>query len=376
MSLIHNAAHDLYYKNNVNKSVPYRFLKNRGINDLSIEKFKLGYSFEPFKLYDTLKKLYSWEDIKDSNLFNIKENEKGAIYFDRFVTFITIPLLQNNNIVSYTSRRVNNEYPKHLHLSGGFNLPYNSNTICKHNILLIVESPLDAIILEQEGFSAISVFGANGINKEQISYINNFKGKIVWLFDNEKKMIITKGIKKSFNPGQEGALKSALFLWKELQKESFIGILPYYDEALQKVDITSLFLYNKETFYNTIKQVIENSIPYKTTFHFQRYEEKVKKKQEKVYEKELLMDQIKNYPLIKLLKDYINIEETGFGGQALCPFHEETKGSFTIYNNTNHYICFGCGQKGDFIEFIRKYYDVDFKRAIEKIKENYRHLFV
>lgn len=37
-----------------------------------------------------------------------------------------------------------------------------------------------------------------------------------------------------------------------------------------------------------------------------------------------------------------------------CPFHEDDKPSCRIYTETNTFHCFGCGAKGDTIEFIQK----------------------
>ena len=38
--------------------------------------------------------------------------------------------------------------------------------------------------------------------------------------------------------------------------------------------------------------------------------------------------------------------------QGVCPFHDETEGSFTVYANTEKYHCFGCGAHGDVLDFV------------------------
>lgn len=55
--------------------------------------------------------------------------------------------------------------------------------------------------------------------------------------------------------------------------------------------------------------------------------------------------------------------------QALCPFHEERTPSFTIYHESNTYHCFGCGENGDNINFVKKLYGVQFKEAINIITQ-------
>lgn len=55
-----------------------------------------------------------------------------------------------------------------------------------------------------------------------------------------------------------------------------------------------------------------------------------------------------------------------------CPLpshnHEEKKPSCALYNDTNSYFCFGCGAKGDYINFVELTQNVDFKQALEIIK--------
>ncbi len=49
---------------------------------------------------------------------------------------------------------------------------------------------------------------------------------------------------------------------------------------------------------------------------------------------------------------------------ALCPFHVERSPSFHVHRPTNTFCCFGCGAKGDGIEFIRRYRGLDFVAAV------------
>lgn len=55
--------------------------------------------------------------------------------------------------------------------------------------------------------------------------------------------------------------------------------------------------------------------------------------------------------------------------QARCPMpgHEERTPSFTIYPDTNHFYCYGCGRGGDPLKFIQymERLENDFPRALE-----------
>ena len=53
------------------------------------------------------------------------------------------------------------------------------------------------------------------------------------------------------------------------------------------------------------------------------------------------------------------------GGFICCPFHKEKTASMKIYDSSYH--CFGCGEHGDVIDFVRKYEQIGFKEAFEKL---------
>ena len=53
--------------------------------------------------------------------------------------------------------------------------------------------------------------------------------------------------------------------------------------------------------------------------------------------------------------------------QGLCPFHEETEGSFTVYADTQRFHCFGCGAGGDVLDFIQRIDGVDLPEAIRRL---------
>ncbi|MDE2753013.1 MAG: CHC2 zinc finger domain-containing protein [Gemmatimonadota bacterium] len=40
--------------------------------------------------------------------------------------------------------------------------------------------------------------------------------------------------------------------------------------------------------------------------------------------------------------------------QGVCPFHEEGEGSFTVYADSERFYCFGCGEGGDVLDFVRR----------------------
>ncbi|WP_372005588.1 DNA primase [Tistrella mobilis] len=52
---------------------------------------------------------------------------------------------------------------------------------------------------------------------------------------------------------------------------------------------------------------------------------------------------------------------------GLCPFHNEKTPSFTVSDDKGFYYCFGCGAKGDAIDFEMKLGGFDFRETVERL---------
>ena len=53
--------------------------------------------------------------------------------------------------------------------------------------------------------------------------------------------------------------------------------------------------------------------------------------------------------------------------QGVCPFHDEREGSFTVYGDTERWYCFGCGEGGDVLDFVRRIEDLSLPEAIRRL---------
>ncbi len=53
--------------------------------------------------------------------------------------------------------------------------------------------------------------------------------------------------------------------------------------------------------------------------------------------------------------------------QAVCPFHEEQEGSFTVYADTERWYCFGCGEGGDVLDFLQRIEGLSLPEAIRRL---------
>lgn len=71
--------------------------------------------------------------------------------------------------------------------------------------------------------------------------------------------------------------------------------------------------------------------------------------------------------LVDLIGSYLALKKAGKNYQALCPFHTEKTGSFTVSPDKQIYYCFGCGAHGNAIGFLMNYAQLEFVEAVEQL---------
>ena len=53
--------------------------------------------------------------------------------------------------------------------------------------------------------------------------------------------------------------------------------------------------------------------------------------------------------------------------QGVCPFHDETEGSFTVYAASEKFYCFGCGARGDVLDFVGRMEGLTLPEAMQRL---------
>lgn len=69
--------------------------------------------------------------------------------------------------------------------------------------------------------------------------------------------------------------------------------------------------------------------------------------------------------LVDVIGSYLKLERRGYDYWACCPFHHEKTPSFHINAADKYYHCFGCGESGDVIGFVKGYENVDYAQAVQ-----------
>ena len=75
--------------------------------------------------------------------------------------------------------------------------------------------------------------------------------------------------------------------------------------------------------------------------------------------------------IVDVIGKEVKLKREGANYSGLCPFHGEKTPSFKVSEQKQFFKCFGCGESGDVIAFVMKYYHLDFMEAVKKLADEY-----
>jgi len=332
--LIKKEIAKIYYNNLLSNEQALTYLKNRKINVSTVKKYKLGYCDKNIA-HRTLNNKYTQEQLSHTGMFYKSQD----LMNDRIV----FPMFQGTEVVFFTSRYIGHltKVPPHLHQRGKIELPYNYNSIKKDNVI-IVESPIDCLTLEQRGYPSIATMGTYGLRYEHI--IKELPKSCYICFDMDK---------------NESGQKASLSLGEKLYKyniDAKIILMP------MDMDVNDFFKKYTKKYFN---KLVERSILYSTTDHYHKNRNKIYKPKKTKFHNNLDIN-----IAIRTLSITKNTKTTRY--QVRCPFHPETKPSFTVYPESNSFYCYSCHKGGTAYHLIKEFYKLNHQETIKKIKEIYK----
>ncbi len=73
--------------------------------------------------------------------------------------------------------------------------------------------------------------------------------------------------------------------------------------------------------------------------------------------------------IVEVVKRYVELRRAGNRWVAPCPFHQETKPSFSVNEEEGFFYCFGCQAAGDVFDFYGRINGLDFKDTLVQLAE-------
>ncbi|EMG38770.1 DNA primase [Desulfocurvibacter africanus PCS] len=73
--------------------------------------------------------------------------------------------------------------------------------------------------------------------------------------------------------------------------------------------------------------------------------------------------------MVEIVRRYVDLKPMSGRFVAPCPFHQETKPSFSVNPELGFYYCFGCQASGDVFDFYARMNGLEFREALEALAE-------
>ena len=71
--------------------------------------------------------------------------------------------------------------------------------------------------------------------------------------------------------------------------------------------------------------------------------------------------------IVDIARRYVDLKRNGPRWVAPCPFHQETKPSFSVHEEQGLFYCFGCHASGDIFDFYGRINGLDFRDTLEQL---------
>lgn len=245
------------------------YIRNRGLKDETLKKFKIGYSPNNWdNLYRFLKtKGYQEVDLVLSGMI-IKKDNGG--YYDRFRNRVMFPIADlYGNIVGFTARELEKDSKQAKYINSPqtevydkssilFGLDMAKSKIKQKDFVIIVEGQMDLITAVEFGTENIIASSGTALTEKQIKILKRYTKNLHFCFDKDK----------AGENATERAIEIAL---KEDMNINILSLEEKYkdpDECIRK---------NKDSW----ERSIENSKPY-IDFYFDKLIEETKSKDIKI----------------------------------------------------------------------------------------------
>ena len=241
-----------------------QYLKDRGLNDESIQNFRLGYAPSG---WDNISKFllgrgFSLDEIEKTGLLVKKENGTGA--YDRFRDRIMFPINDAmGGVIGYSARvapggdesqakYVNTPETLVYHKGKAlYGLSHAKTDIKKKNYVLLVEGNMDVIASVQAGIGNTVAVSGTALTGDQITMLKRYTENIAMLFDMDSAgqqaasksadLCLQKGVNVkivTLTDGKDAAdvVQKDPELLLDSVKKSVLAMEYFFTEALKKYD--------------------------------------------------------------------------------------------------------------------------------------------
>jgi len=191
-NLAANYYRECLFKTDQGKKV-INYFKKRGINDTSVEKYRLGYAPSSWDALTNFlkKKGYSYEELIKAGI--IRKSKIEGKYIDYFRDRIIFPIFNlSGRVIGFGGRVLDNSLPKYINSpetlvynkgSALYSLNFAKEDIRKKNYLIVVEGYTDVLVTQQYEFNNVAASLGTALTTKQIDLIKRFTDTVLIAYD-------------------------------------------------------------------------------------------------------------------------------------------------------------------------------------------------
>ena len=242
--------------------------------------------------------------------------------------------------------------PKYSYDKGSRATLYGQQYIKDHDSFVITEGEMDCLVLNSHNIPALSSTGGALTFKDE--WVDLLKDKdITVCFDNDE-------------AGGVGMAK----MYRLFPNASFV----FVPDDAQVKDISDYFQRGGD-----LQALIATAVKFPALSDVEKHMKQRSANWQQVHFHKAVIKDNKPAPAPrKKLKKFENQNELEYAkavpitdfikvngdGKAKCLWHNEKTPSLHVYEDTNSFYCYGCGQHGDVINVVEKIYNITFKEAL------------
>ena len=264
---------------------------------------------------------------------------------------ITIPIFNRQGELAFFKLAKDPEdktdSPKMLATPGAHAELYGwEQVIANPEQIIICEGEFDRLVLESQGFAAVTSTGGAGTFRSE--WAEAFQGipTIYICFDSD-------------TAGREGAERVS-----RLIPQARLVRLP--EEVAEGGDVTDFFVRlgrSRDEFLDLLKtaQLVPQT---------ERREQPIPVQPRTRPTTDNEVERLKSSVTIEdFVSRYVPLRRSGQNYLAQCPFHKDHTPSFVVYPQSQNFYCFGCRAHGDVLSFLMRKESLTFQEALRVLRE-------
>ncbi len=211
--------------------------------------------------------------------------------------------------------------------------------------VIICEGEFDRLVLEANGFEAVTSTGGAG----------TFKPESIDAFAEIPEVYVCCDRDYA---GRQGALRVAGMI-------AHAKIVELPEEVGRGGDVTDFFVRLGKTsgdFESLLSQAqpAPHEKPAETTGARNSHIDPALRARIEKIKREIALESV--------IGNYLELKPSGSALVGRCPFHDDHYPSFAVYSGKGNFHCFGCGAHGDVLNFLQRVEHLSFRQALGKLE--------